>query len=186
MPKFAAIGSMEGYMTFTVGKLSKMFGISRTALLYYDQIGLLCPTARNTAGYRLYSQADADRLEQIMILKHAGVPINEIRSLISTEETIVFGRLMKRLGEINLEIEKLKNNQKQIIGIMSQSTVVQNPRNADPILTDQLIHYAEIDDSEREQWHVEFEAQSPELHDKFLTMLGFGEEEVQAIRNKCR
>lgn len=173
-------------MTFTVGKLSKMFGISRTTLLYYDQIGLLCPTARNTARYRLYSQADADRLEQIMILKHAGVPISEIKNLISSEETIVFGRLMKRLGEINLEIEKLKNNQKQIISIMSQSTVKKNTRNADPILTDHIIHYAEIDDDKREQWHVEFEAQSPELHEKFLTMIGFSKEEVQAIRNKCK
>lgn len=173
-------------MTFTVGKLAKMYGISRTALLYYDQIGLLCPTERNTARYRLYSQADADRLGQIMILKHAGVPISEIRSLISSEETIVFGRLMKRLGEINFEIEKLKNNQKQIISIMSQSTVIKNPCNADPILMDHIIHYAEIDDNKREQWHVEFAAQSPELHDKFLRMMGFSEEEVQVIRNRCK
>lgn len=173
-------------MTFTVGKLSKMFGISRTALLYYDQIGLLCPSSRNTANYRLYSQADADRLGQIMILKHAGVPISEIRNLISSEESMVFGRLMKRLGEINFEIEKLKNNQKQIISIMSQSTVIRSPYKLDPILMNHIIRYAEIDDNKREQWHVEFEAQSPELHDKFLTMIGLSEEEVQAVRNRCK
>ena len=173
-------------MTFTVGKLSKMFGISRTALLYYDQIGLLCPTARNSAGYRLYSQADADCLGQIMILKQAGVPISEIRSIISSEETIVFGKLMKRLGEINSEIEKLKDNQKHIISIMSQSTVTKNPYKADPILMDRIIRYAEIDDNKREQWHVEFEAQSPELHEQFLKMIGLSEEEVKAVRNRCK
>lgn len=172
-------------MVFTVGKLSKMYGISRTALLYYDKIGLLRPTARNTANYRLYSQADADRLGQIMILKNAGVPISVIRSIISSEEAIIFGKLMKRLGEINLEIEKLKNNQKHIINIMSQSTVIKSPYKTDPILLDHIIRYAEIDDDKREQWHMEFEVQSPDLHDKFLRMIGLSEEEVQSIRNRC-
>lgn len=173
-------------MAFTVGKLSKMFGISRTALLYYDQIGLLCPTARNTAQYRLYSQADADRLGQIMILKHAGVPISQIKSLISSEESIAFGKLMKRLGEINQEIEKLKNDQKQIISIMSESIVIKSPHQTDFILTDHMIRYAEIANDKREQWHAEFEAQSPELHEKFLRMIGLSEEEILAVRKRSR
>lgn len=173
-------------MAFTVGKLSKRFGISRTALLYYDQIGLLCPTARNTAGYRLYSQADADRLGQIMILKHAGVPISQIKSLIAAKETIAFGKLMKRLGEINLEIEKLKNNQKQIISIMSGSAVVKDAPADTLILTDHIIQYAEIANDKREQWHAEFEAHSPELHEKFLRMIGLSEDDILSVRKRSR
>lgn len=173
-------------MEFTVGKLSKMFGISRTALLYYDQISLLCPTARNEAKYRLYSQADADRLGHIIILKQAGVPISQIKTLISAEESIAFGKLMKRLGEINLEIDKLKNDQKQIIDIMSESDVIQNPRNADFILTEHMIRYAEIEKDKREQWHAEFEAQSPEQHEKFLRLIGLSEEEILAVRKRSR
>lgn len=60
-------------MASSVGKVSKMFGISRTALLYYDKIRLLSPASRSASGYRLYSQADITRLKQIFILKNAGV-----------------------------------------------------------------------------------------------------------------
>ena len=46
-------------------------GISRTVLLYYDTIGLLKPSGRTGAGYRIYSEADVQRLKQIMIYRDA-------------------------------------------------------------------------------------------------------------------
>ena len=45
----------------TVGKLSEKFGLSRTALLYYDRIGLLTPAGRSESGYRLYDDAAIER-----------------------------------------------------------------------------------------------------------------------------
>lgn len=168
---------------YSVGKLSKRFGISRTALLYYDSIGLISPETRSPAGYRMYSQADVDRLEQIMILRNAGMPIKQIHSLITAnEETVAFGTLMKRLRELNLEIERLKKNQKQIIDILGNSSIREHfEKNADSFLDD-LLRFAEIDPDKKEQWHREFELQAPELHTEFLKALGFHEEEIRDIK----
>lgn len=89
---------------------------------------------------------------------------------------------MKRLGEINLEIEKLKNDQRQIINIMGQSEIIKDPQNTNSILTDHIIRFAEIAADKREQWHADFEAQSPELHERFLTMIGLSKEAILAVR----
>lgn len=173
-------------MKLSVGKISKMFGLSRTTLLYYDKIGLLCPEARSASGYRLYSQSDVARLNQIVILRNAGVPIKQIGSLIASDETIVFGKLMKRLGELNLEIEQLKNNQIQIINLMSKTFPDKLFRNADSKMIDKIINYAEIDLDKKVQWHSEFEAQSPEQHEYFLSVLGLSKEEIKALKIKIK
>jgi len=171
-------------MTLTVGKLSRMFGLSRTALLYYDKIGLLCPKERSASGYRLYCQADVDRLTQIITLKNAGVPMKQISSLIQTDEAIIFGKLMKRLGELNLEIKRLKEYQEQIVKLLSNTLSVGNFRNANSELIDKIISYAEIDFDKKDQWHSEFETQSPELHETFLSVLGLSKEDIKTQKNK--
>lgn len=170
---------------YSVGKISKMFDISRTALLYYDSIGLISPETRSPAGYRLYSQADVCRLEQIMVLRNAGMPIKQIQSLIAAnEETIAFGKLMKRLRELNVEMEKIKNCQKQLIDILSSSSVTKLFGKNDYKILEDILRFAEIDSDKKEQWHREFELQSPELHTEFLKALGFNEEEIKDIKTR--
>lgn len=170
-------------MVLTVGKVSKMFGISRTALLYYDSIGLLSPSERSASRYRLYSQDDIDRLKQIFILKNAGVPLNQISSLLlKDEEPAVFGKLMKRLGELNREIETLKQYQRHIITILSDTSLVKSNIKRDVRLFEKIISFAGIEPDKREQWHAGFEKQSPELHEAFLRLLGLSDEEIKTIK----
>ncbi len=57
----------------TIRKLGAMFGLSRTALLYYGRIALLAPMARNQAGYRMYEYGAVARLRQICTYKNAGL-----------------------------------------------------------------------------------------------------------------
>jgi DNA-binding transcriptional MerR regulator len=45
----------------TLGQLGRAVGLSRTALLYYESLGLLVPRTRSAAGYRLYGSADIRR-----------------------------------------------------------------------------------------------------------------------------
>ena len=40
----------------TIGQLGRQFGISRSSLIYYDKIGLIKPSARSEANYRLYTK----------------------------------------------------------------------------------------------------------------------------------
>jgi DNA-binding transcriptional MerR regulator len=48
--------------TYTVGAVARLAGVSVRTLHHYDQIGLLCPGTRSSAGYRLYSLSDLKRL----------------------------------------------------------------------------------------------------------------------------
>ncbi len=52
----------------TVRKVSELAGVSIRTLQYYDQIGLLHPTDYTEAGYRLYGEADLERLERLIDL----------------------------------------------------------------------------------------------------------------------
>jgi MerR family transcriptional regulator, thiopeptide resistance regulator len=56
-----------------------MTGVSVRALHHYDEIGLLVPRGRTAAGYRLYDDEDLLRLQQILIGRELGLPLEEIR-----------------------------------------------------------------------------------------------------------
>ncbi|HEY9699129.1 MAG TPA: MerR family transcriptional regulator [Trichocoleus sp.] len=62
-----------------VGDLAKQTGVSVRTLHYYDEIGLLSPSHRTEAGYRLYSDADIIRLQQIVSLRQIGFSLEQIR-----------------------------------------------------------------------------------------------------------
>jgi DNA-binding transcriptional MerR regulator len=62
-------------MAFTVSQVARMAGVSVRALHHYDQIGLLRPSGRSEAGYRLYDQADLERLQQVMFFRALEVPL---------------------------------------------------------------------------------------------------------------
>jgi MerR family transcriptional regulator, thiopeptide resistance regulator len=69
-------------MGHTVGELAKLARISVRALHHYDQIGLLTPTERTDAGYRLYGEDDLARLQQILFYRELGFPLAAIGKLL--------------------------------------------------------------------------------------------------------
>ena len=68
----------------TVTKLARRCGVSRTALLYYESIGLMPPPQRTGGNYRCYSEADAERLRTIRAYRNAGLTLEDIRDLLKT------------------------------------------------------------------------------------------------------
>jgi DNA-binding transcriptional MerR regulator len=65
--------------TYRVADVARVSGVSIRALHHYDAIGLLVPTGRTEAGYRLYTDADLLRLQQILIQRELGFPLDEIK-----------------------------------------------------------------------------------------------------------
>ncbi len=63
---------------YRTGAFARRAGVTVRTLRYYDQRGLLRPSARSWAGHRLYSDADMVRLEQILALKFVGFALEEI------------------------------------------------------------------------------------------------------------
>lgn len=71
-------------MAYTVKQVSKLAGITVRALQHYDNIGLLVPSGRSDAGYRLYQEGDLMKLQQVMLLKEMGLGLEEIKNAIET------------------------------------------------------------------------------------------------------
>lgn len=67
----------------TIKQVSKLSGASVRTLQYYDNIHLLTPSQRTASGYRLYSDDDIAKLQQILFLKALGFSLKDIRELIS-------------------------------------------------------------------------------------------------------
>ena len=68
--------------SLTIRALANKFGLSRSTLLYYDRMGLLCPSGRSEAGYRLYSATDVARLQRLVLYREARLPLERIRQLL--------------------------------------------------------------------------------------------------------
>lgn len=62
-----------------VGVLARRTGVSVRALHYYDEIGLLSPSAHTDVGHRLYTGNDIIRLQQIKSLQQLGFSLDEIK-----------------------------------------------------------------------------------------------------------
>lgn len=69
--------------THTVGDLARRAGVTVRTLHHYDEIGLLSPSERTDAGYRLYDPADVARLQQILFYRELGLPLDEIARVMS-------------------------------------------------------------------------------------------------------
>jgi MerR family transcriptional regulator, thiopeptide resistance regulator len=65
--------------TYQVKEAAELSGVSVRTLHHYDEIGLLVPKRRTEAGYRLYDDHDLLRLQQILIGRELGLPLEEIR-----------------------------------------------------------------------------------------------------------
>ena len=73
-------------MEYTINKLAKLAGVSTRTLRWYDTCGLLKPCRISTNGYRIYGQAQVDRLQQILFYRELGVALSQIGEILSAED----------------------------------------------------------------------------------------------------
>lgn len=70
-------------MEYTVQKLGRIAGVSTRTLRYYDEIDILKPARKNSSGYRIYSQAEVDKLQQILFYRELGLELESIKKIIN-------------------------------------------------------------------------------------------------------
>ncbi len=162
---------LEGMKTYTISKFARLFGLSRSTLLYYDRIGLLVPSDRTPSGYRVYTEEDVQRLERICSLRRTGMSLEDIRTILASEDEPDAVLFEKRLKEINEEILGLKAKQGLLSGILNGMTSEDGPPKVN---------------KEMDRWHAEVEPRAPDSHHEFLLSLGIPEEEVLLIRQWSR
>jgi DNA-binding transcriptional MerR regulator len=73
---------------YRIQEFASVAGVTVRALHHYDRLGLLKPSGRSAAGYRLYRDSDFARLEQIVVVKFLGLPLKEIGRLLRRESKL--------------------------------------------------------------------------------------------------
>lgn len=71
---------------YRVKELAELSGVTVRTLHHYDNIGLLVPAERTGAGYRRYDEDDLLRLQQILVGRELGLPLEQIKRLLSDPE----------------------------------------------------------------------------------------------------
>ncbi len=169
----------------TISRLAARFGLSRATLLHYAKIGLLDASERSRSGYRLYTEADAERLARIRTFRQAGLPLARIAALLDSEDGAPAHALTARLEEINADIARLRGQQRFILGILdtpeARTKVLMNKQTWTRMLT-----AAGFSQDDMVRWHAEFERSDPQAHAQFLEFLCIPEAEARAIRDWSR
>lgn len=60
-------------MEYSTRQIAELSGVTPRTLRFYDQIGLLVPERSDESGYRLYHEAEVDKLRQILFYRELGV-----------------------------------------------------------------------------------------------------------------
>lgn len=100
-------------MLIQVGELAKRAGITVRTLHHYEHTGLLQPSARSTAGYRLYNLADIQRLHMIQMLAKAGLELAAIKDFLE-QQTLTLPELL------NAQIVSLEQQMRSIDTLLDQ------------------------------------------------------------------
>jgi DNA-binding transcriptional MerR regulator len=93
-------------MSFTVGQLAKLTGLTVRALHHYHAIGLLEPSLRSDSGYRLYAQADIVRLYRIQALQRLNLSLTEVAAVLAKDGAPLPEMIVQQLDELDDRIEK--------------------------------------------------------------------------------
>jgi MerR family transcriptional regulator, thiopeptide resistance regulator len=90
---------------YTVSDLARISGVTVRTLHHYDAIGLLVPSGRTQAGYRLYSSADAARLGRILVYRACGLALADIATVLDEDDPI--GHLRRQLALLDARRDEL-------------------------------------------------------------------------------
>jgi DNA-binding transcriptional MerR regulator len=107
--------------------MAERFGIGMGTLLYYERIGLLPQPVRGANGYRLYSEAEVDRMTLIAEVKGLGFKLREIAAVFEgiAADSIGSGPgrealragLLEKAEELRREIEALESRRRRLLDI---------------------------------------------------------------------
>ncbi|WNO07756.1 MerR family transcriptional regulator [Teredinibacter sp. KSP-S5-2] len=166
----------------TITQLARQFNVSRSTLLYYEREGLLLPKYRSENGYRWYGDTELKRLETILAYRSYGLAVADIHVIVNrtgtkSQEDI----LREQFSNLELEIQKLKKQQKAIVSLLQQPNLLE-----ETMMTKQrwveIMQAAGLNEDDMQNWHRQFEKMEPEEHQRFLESLNIDKTEIKQIR----
>ncbi|MEO6988535.1 MAG: MerR family transcriptional regulator [Aquihabitans sp.] len=71
-----------------IGEVAETVGLSQRTIRHWDEVDLVPPSGRSAGGFRLYTEADIERLRLVKSLKPLDLSLEEIRELLSIRDQL--------------------------------------------------------------------------------------------------
>lgn len=145
--------SKRGVLMYQISELAKQVGLSRTALLYYEKLGLI-NGERLGNGYRIYSEYDLQRLLLIQKLQAGGLTLKECKACLDAK--VERPVLLNRLNQLDKEIVQKQKSRQLLSALLGEGGL--------------------------KGWHESIEKVAPDAHLDWLIKQGFNEKEALRLK----
>jgi DNA-binding transcriptional MerR regulator len=126
-------------MLLKVGELARRSGITVRTLHHYDAIGLLRPSARSDAGYRLYNRADIARLHQIQAMRRLDLSLADIGALLARPDSTLSTVIEQQIVALTRQIDRATDLRDRLNRLRGQLMTGEEPDLADWLTTLELM-----------------------------------------------
>ncbi|MFC0506748.1 MerR family transcriptional regulator [Micromonospora costi] len=107
-----------GNRTWSVGELAAVTGLTVRALHHYDEVGLLVPTLRTSAGHRRYTPSDVRRLHRVTALRGFGFSLAQIRLLLDDADLDVRELVRRQLDQAEDRVARAQRLRTSLLGVL--------------------------------------------------------------------
>jgi MerR family transcriptional regulator, thiopeptide resistance regulator len=102
-------GNGRTLAALTVGQVAEQLGVTVRTLHHYDEIGLLVPSERSPAGYRLYTVEDITRMQHVVVYRRLGFPLEEIALLLDEPSADVSEHLRRQREAVMSRLDEMQD-----------------------------------------------------------------------------
>jgi len=114
-------------MMLKVGELARRSGLTVRTLHHYDSIGLLKPSGRSDAGYRLYNRDDVARLHQVQALRRFGMALADIGHFLAKPNTSLPDLIARQIDSLDQQIAEAAKLREQLTALRGQLLAGEEP-----------------------------------------------------------
>ena len=163
----------------TVGSLAVLAGVTVRTLHHYDEIGLIVPSGRTAAGYRTYSSAEVERLQEVLFYRELGFSLEAIREVMSRPE---YDRAAV-LEQQRYLLERKADRLFQMIDAVDRALAAH--RNGVKMSNDEILEvFGDFDPAEYEEEAKERWGESDAYKQSAQRTSSYGKAEWQAIKDE--
>ena len=110
----------------TVGQVAGLVGVSVRTLHHWDEIGLVVPSARSWAGYRLYGTEDVARIHQVLVYRETGMPLAEVARVLDDPHADATAHLARQRELLQARIAHLTRMLRAVDTMMEKNSMGEN------------------------------------------------------------
>ena len=169
-------------MLIQVGELAKRAGITVRTLHHYEQTGLLTPSARSAAGYRLYNLAAVKRLHMIKALAQAGLELATIKDYLDRDAFSLSDLLVKQITTLDRQLQTLSTLRQRLALLREELDSGGEPDLESWLQTLELMKMYDRWFSQQELQVLPFAEQDEQRNQTWLELVS---EAQQLMRQRC-